>query len=223
MKNNSLLILSTLLSPVRASHWPKIHKTRGQGYLGTEGCMINSRATEWGTDVRQISCLLALLDLPGIYFSVLSSFCAFWLRCWLFLYTIAYIAYNFVFVVGLIIPGWMFVSLNFFFHVVILDLLSFFGLSALTPCFPSASLEIYLSFITILDPSWRMGSCLGLFFFFLVCVCVFVVCLLVISSLHFYWTECLILPSLLKDNSRLRVIFPSIFLLVSVSIEKTVF
>lgn len=70
----------------------------------------------------------------------------------------------------------MLVSLNFF-HVVILDLLSFFVLSALTPCFLSASLEIYhLSSLSLI----HLEECVavwGFFFFFGLCVCVY--CMLV--------------------------------------------
>ena len=88
--------------------------------------------------------------------------------------------------------------------MVILDLLSFFELSALTPCFPYASLEIYhLSSLSLI----HLEECVVVWAF--VCVCV--VYLLVINSLHFYWPECLILPSLLKDNSRPRVIFSKHF------------
>jgi len=56
-----------------------------------------------------------------------------------------------------------------FFHVVILDLLSFFELSALTPCFPYASLEIYhLSSLSLI----HLEECVVAWAFVCVCVCV---------------------------------------------------
>ena len=128
---------------------------------------------------EQASCLLALLGLPGIYFSILSSFCAFWLRCWLFFFlAISYIAYNFVFVVGLIIPEWMFVSLNVFSCGYFKFIEFFFELSALTPCFPYASLEIYhLSSLSLIHLEECVVVWAFFFFFFGFCVCVY--CILV--------------------------------------------
>lgn len=109
----------------------------------------------------------------------------------------------------------MLVSLNFF-SCGYFGFIEFFVLSALTPCFVSASLNTTFHHY----PSIHLEECVVTWGFWFVCV--FIVCLLVINSLHFYWPECLILPSLLKDNSRLRVIFSKHFLLVSVSIEKAV-
>lgn len=113
VRNSSLPILSTLLS-CQASHWPKLHKTGGQGNLGIAGSVINSRATEWGTDVRANKLFLGTVRFAWHIF-----FCPFIFLCLLikmltFFFSISCIAYNFVSVVGLIIPEWMLVSFNFF-------------------------------------------------------------------------------------------------------------